>query len=348
MIGRVFGRGAGLSGGVLALMITELVLVGCGSSSPVQKQPPGASGSGGSGAGHGGSGGASATGGTSAEAGAGAADSGGANSGSGGSTPGSGGSLGASGGSAGTSGTGSSVDTSETSMPDAELVGSGGEITDADGEVVESNGADWLAVLSSHYYLESDDGGQPVGRWLGLVENVGPLLLCGGVVHPRFYDGGGDLLLDVGVAPIFAPTYARPGVDSPSLCLAAGDRAISSVLVYDAVDPSEVAEVRYTVSGFTNGEAEPKSWVTVEDEEAVNGGGGKIVRGTLHNGEVELSWWRVHVFGLGTDGVPLAGQTLTDGELGIAPGTEWGFESEPFVGEDFTDFRTAVEHSGPR
>jgi hypothetical protein len=139
------------------------------------------------------------------------------------------------------------VDRTDTSMPDADLEGSGGEIADAEGMPIDDDGAAWLELLSSHYYTDPDTGLAPlVERWLGLVENTGPALLCNAVLFPSFYDAEGALVAQLGAANVSAPVHRAPGVDGPWYCLAPGERAIASVLLFpmEPLAVPSVAEIR--------------------------------------------------------------------------------------------------------
>jgi hypothetical protein len=262
----------------------------------------------------------------------------------------------AGGGKAGTGGSGGSggapepVDRSDTSMPDAELEGSGGQITDAEGEVLDDEGAGWIALLSSHYYTEPESDLSPVvERWLGLVENTGPVRLCEAVLFVTLLDADGEEIADLGAALVSSHNYKNPEASAPRQCVEPGERAIASALLFpsEPLDTSEVAEVRYAASGYADEAAERHDWVTVEDEEFSDETEGKVVSGTLVNGEEELSFWGVSIYGLGTDGVPIAAQDLTDDEMGIEPRAQWDFESAPFAAP-VGDYALFVDHSAPR
>jgi hypothetical protein len=349
------------SAAIPLVMTAHVALSGCGDSDS-SDNPGDNGGTAGAPAGKGGSssgaGGGTGEGGNGAEAGesggtGGAAVGGKAGKGGGGGTAGKSGTGGAGGGKAGTGGTGdmpAPVDRGDTSMPDAELEGSGGQITDAEGTVLDDEGAGWLALLSSHYYTEPESDLSPVvERWLGLVENTGPVRLCQAVLFVTLLDAEGEEVADLGAAFVSSPNYKNPDASAPRQCLDPGERAIAAALLFpsEPLDTSAVTEVRYAASGYADGAAERYDWVTVEEEEFSDEAGGKVVSGTLVNGEDELSFWGVAIYGLGNDGVPIAAQDLSDGEMGIEPGAQWDFESSPFA-VPVTDYTLIVEHSAPR
>jgi hypothetical protein len=302
-------------------------LLGCGGEHAQR-----GSGSGGMPAG--GSGGSGGSGDESGNGGAGNAGRGGTagegSSGKGGSSgTGTGGASG-SGDAAGTSGTGESGD-SGTNMPDADIEGDGGEIvTGESGTEVVADGPEWLHVTSSHYYVHSRPGDALFdGRWLGSVENIGPAPVCSIIIQPTFYDGNGQVVLDLLAGTVYAPLYRRPGETGPRACIEPGERGIALSIDITGMDfdVSEVALVRYSVSGATYEDLEPSDWVTLGNVASA----GNVVSGSLVNGEDELGWWRVFVFAEGDGGVPLESQDFSDDLSGIEPGYTWNFQTEPFT-----------------
>jgi hypothetical protein len=255
---------------------------------------------------------------------------------------------GSSSGGNGSGGTGGEVDRTETSMPDADLEGDGGMIVDNDGQTVDDDGSGWVRVLSSQYYVEDESDLGLVERWLVLVENSGGDRVCNVVVDASFRDGDGGEISQVS-AQVMANTYALASGEGPVFCLEPGERAIGAGFIYpnEPLDPAAVAEVRYEIFGVAIPDAERKDWATFENEALEDQAGGKVVRGTLHNGDDELGWWHVRVFALGNDGVPLRAQDLS-GEGVVEPGALWDFESEPFTVPEMQDYENVVEHSPPR
>jgi len=153
-----------------------------------------------------------------------------------------------------------------------------------------------------------------------------------------------------GHAEVTSNTYALASGEGPVFCLEPGERAVGAGFVYpsEPLDPADVAEVRYEIFGVAIPDAERNDWVTLENEALAEQGGGKVVSGTLHNGDDELGWWQVRVYALGNDGVPLRAQDL-GGEMGVvAPGAEWNFESEPFTLPEMQDYASVLDHSPPR
>jgi hypothetical protein len=236
------------------------------------------------------------------------------------------------------------------SMPNAALEGSGGRITDAEGTLLDDEGSGWIRLLSSHYYTERESDLSPVvERWLGLVENTGPVRICQAVLFVTFLDANGEEVADLGAAFVSSSNYKNPDFSAPRQCFEPGQRAIASALLFpsEPIDTSAVAEVRYAASGYADGAAERYDWVAVEEEKFSDEAGGKVASGRLVNGADELSFWGVAIYGLGRDGVPIAAQDLSDGEMGIEPGARWEFESAPFA-VPVTDSTLIVEHSAPR
>jgi len=316
------------------------LLLGCGSSD--KKDDDESGGTGGTAAGSGGSSGSSGKGGSSGASGsAGSAGRGGSSgAGTGGSeNAGAGGSDAA--GSAGSAGTSGPIG---PNMPDVTFEGTGGEIvTGESGTDVIGEGPEWLRVTSSHYYVHSAPGDALYeARWLASVENIGNAPVCSIIIHPTFYGADGESLLDLLPGTVYAPLYRRPEESGPRACIAPGERGIALALdsMESELDVSDVAEVRYTVSGATYDDLELSDWVSLGDVSNE----GSVIGGSLINGEAELGWWHVFVFAEGEGGVPLESQDFSDNLTGIEPGYIWNFHTEPFS-VPFTEFEVFFDHN---
>jgi hypothetical protein len=224
-------------------------------------------------------------------------------------------------------------------MPNVALTGIGGNISESEPgkpPTVVGSGPDWIKVKSSHYYVHSKPGDANMEeRWLARVENVGEKVVCGVTIRPSFRDGQGQELWSILGASVYGPPYVTPQLGVIEQCIEPGGFAfaIGSQLGRVAHDVSMVAEVVYSVSGFTYADAQPAEAVSVSNLEL----DGDVVRGTLTNGDRELSFWRVYIFGENDAGFPIISQDFSGEKNGISPNAVWNFESQA-LGPSVTKF----------
>jgi hypothetical protein len=213
-------------------------------------------------------------------------------------------------------------------MPGVLITPEGGEIHDENGEVV-GDGPEWLLLLSSHYDVQTEDPLQM--HWVGLVENIGPEVVCSASLNPVFYDSEGVELLGFFGGSVYAPLYARDGMKHPVMCVQPGELAMATAFDFSnqaPIDVARVAEVGYSVAGQSLANLARKDWSSVNDVHL----DGRSVSGTFVNGDEELSTWAISVFGKLGGEAPVGLQFVQEDDIfsTVPPQAVVSFETPPF------------------